>query len=212
MRRIGVTQRVVAIPGRDERRDALDQSWCDVLAACDAVAVPIPNRTADAASFVDGLRLDGVLLSGGNDVAEAPGGSEVAPERDALESELIELCAVRALPLVGVCHGLQRLVVHYGGRLARVAGHVGEPHGLTERPGVFPVALPERVNSFHDFGVLEGDVGESLRVGAVAGGGLVEAVAHRMRRQWGILWHPERGARDERDVRLLKTLFSGGRD
>src|SRR3954451_15888213 len=102
-RRVGLTQRVDDIAGRDERRDALDQAWTEFLALAGAVPVPIPNRLAGVAGFVDSTQLDLLVLTGANDVATLPGAEQPAPERDAIERSLLGLARQRALPLLGVC-------------------------------------------------------------------------------------------------------------
>lgn len=209
MLRIAITQRVVAVPGTAERRDGLDQAWAELLGGLGWLAVPVPNRTADPAAFLSELGIDGVVLSGGNDVSEAPGAIDASVGRDALETRLIDVCSERDIPLLGVCRGLQRMVVRYGGRLSRLAGHAGRPHPVEPAATRFPVPVRTRVNSFHDFGVWEEHLGGALMAAGKAADGSVEAVLHPGRRQWGILWHPERGARDERDVRLLQARFGG---
>ncbi len=169
--------------------------------------MPIPNRLSDPGAFLDALGIQGVILSGGNDLAGAPQASTVAPERDRLEAQLIETCAQRDVPLLGVCRGLQHLVVHYGGRLSAIDRHVGHHHPITVRSGVLPLADRIEVNSYHDYGANETDLGPHLRAAAVAPDGSVEAVAHGSRRQWGIMWHPERAPRDPRDLDLMSALF-----
>lgn len=207
MLRIAITQRVVSVPDGAERRDCLDQAWTALFADLGWIAVPVPNRTSDVTAFLSELRIDGVVLSGGNDVSEAPGAADVSIDRDFLETRLLDACHERDISVLGVCRGLQRIVVHYGGRLSRLAGHAGEAHSVEPGATRFPVPVRNEVNSFHDFGVWEVDLGGVLRAAVKAGDGSVEAVLHPGRRQWGILWHPERGMRDDRDVRLLQARF-----
>lgn len=206
---IAVSQRVVTNDEHGERRDTLDQAWVELLGARGWTVVPVPNRLGDPGRFLTELSIDGVLLSGGNDLAAAPGGSDVAPERDALERRLLDECAARDLPLFGVCRGLQHLVVHHGGRLSEVDRHIREPHPIRAREGVLPLCDRPSVNTFHRFGVREEDVPPTLRVAAVASDGSVEAVAHASLRQWAIMWHPERAPRDPRDLELMGALFDG---
>lgn len=212
MLRLGLTQRVVVVESRGERRDALDQAWTECLAAMGYLPVPLPNSIACLERLVDALGLDGFVLTGGNDLGHLPGARDPAPERDALEHRLIDLAAARSLPLLGVCRGFQMLVTHHGGALAPVKRHAGTTHSIVSRahPSV-PLSDRATVNSFHDFGVREDFVGDALRILATAPDGTVEAVAHRELPQWGVLWHPERAPRDHRDAELFQALFEGGR-
>ena len=70
--------------------------------------------------------LDGLLLSGGEDVAPSLYGAEphpmlgeVNPERDAFEMGLIGEARARDLPMFGICRGIQVLNVAFGGSLVQ---------------------------------------------------------------------------------------------
>ncbi len=193
MQRIGLSQRVDAVPGRDERRDGLDQRWHSVCRNMGALAVPLPNGPATAAELVDGLGLHGIILTGGNDVAEAPLASNVAPVRDRLERALIELCLGRGLPLLGVCRGMQMINVALGGYLGRTDGHAGVDHMISSADNA-PWPKSRRVNSYHDVCIPIEGLAPSLRCLARAENGDVEAFRHAGGRCHGIMWHPEREA------------------
>jgi putative glutamine amidotransferase len=211
MIRLGLTQRVEVVPGRDERREGLDQAWTSLLLDHGFLPVPLPSG-CDARLLVAELRLDGIILTGGNDLARLPGASGAAPERDRFESRLLEACAERGLPVLGVCRGLQTMVARAGGELVRVTDHAGTRHGIRARPrrGI-PLADREEVNSFHRFGIAPDGLGCELEPVAFAPDGTVEAAAHRRLPQWGIMWHPERTPRDARDAAILRALFAGAR-
>ena len=208
MKTIALTMRV---DGARERRDALDQNWYAVLAGLGYRIVLIPNYpevAGGAQAFLTDLGIDGVILTGGNDLEGTPGAKNVAKERDALEGALIEACAARDLPLLGVCRGMQRLVAYYGGELAPVEGHVATMHAIQPTgEGSLPLSDVREVNSYHDFGVPKSGLPDSLIVSATTDGEWVEAVSHESLRQWGILWHPERDPMDARDARLIGALF-----
>jgi putative glutamine amidotransferase len=208
MIRLGLTQRVEIVAGRDERRDCLDQAWTRLLTAHGFFPIPLPNCTEDVETCVKDLALQGVVLTGGNDLGHLPGAATCAPERDRFELRLLEVCSNRELPVLGVCRGLQVLVSAAGGELVRVANHVGRLHGIRSHPqqGI-PLSDREQVNSFHEFGVSADALGRDLVPVAFAPDGSVEAAVHNRLPQWGIMWHPERSPHDERDVELLRALF-----
>lgn len=208
--RIGLTQRVEVLADRGERRDCLDQAWFDLLFALDWLPVPLPNRPALALRMVEELGLDGLIFTGGNDLAQLPGATNCAPERDATERALLELARTRSLPLLGVCRGLQLLVDAFGGRLTRVDGHVRHDHAIVRVAAGF--ALPERrvVNSFHGWGVRAEDLGPGLRALALADDGTIEAlhVVDAAAPIVGWMWHPERGVPDAADLASLRAVFA----
>jgi len=207
--RIGLTQRVEDVAGRGERRDALDQAWAALLTELGFVPLPVPNAHPAPAAFVDQLELDGIVLTGGNDLVGLPGATDVAPERDDVERALIEACVVRDVPVLGVCRGMQMLATAWGATLVAVSGHAGAQHALhTNGPTPLPVGPRDAVSSFHRFAVArDGLAGADLIAAAWAPDGSVEALVHRRLPQWGIMWHPERGPADERDRLVFERLF-----
>ncbi len=212
MFKIGLTQRVEVLPDRGERRDCLDQAWTHLLADNGFVPVPLPNRIDDVAILFDRIGLDGIIFTGGNDLAHLPGATHAAPERDAFERRLLQICTVRNIPVLGVCRGMQMLVDYYGGTITAVDHHVARRHGIVVQSESDAILMGrEAVNSFHRYGVQAGGIPDDLRILAIAPDGTVEAVAHRRLPQWALMWHPERVPQDPGDVRLIRDLFGGPR-
>ena len=179
------------VSDRGERRDGLDQRWQALFAELGALAVPLPNCVTSAQALLEGLALDAIVLTGGNDVAEAPEATNVAPERDRLERDLISECLARGLPLMGICRGMQMINVVLGGRVERTTGHAGVEHRISVADSRH---WPDqwRVNSYHDICIPLADLAPSLRCLARAENGDVEAFAHAEAMCHGIMWHPER--------------------
>lgn len=197
MIRVAVTQRVDVIPGRDERRDALDQRLVDFLARIDVLPLPMPNGLQARGlltSWLNGLRPEGLVLSGGNDV-----GAE--PDRDVSENVAIEWAMAARLPVLGLCRGMQSLGVQAGGKLVRVDGHVRTRHVLAGE-------IARSVNSFHDFAL--STVPNGYRVLASAEDRHIEAMRHLHLPIEGWMWHPEREAEFSEDdlVRARRLLHS----
>jgi len=181
-----------------------------------------------AEALVD--RLDGLLLSGGNDidpgsygaVAHAATGN-TRPERDAAELALVRAALDRELPILGICRGMQLLNVAVGGDLIQhLPDLVGGEHHQP-RPGSFAIhpvrlvpgsraaaLLGEELEgaSCHHQGV--GRLGRGLQVTGSASDGIVEAV--EMTAQgfvMGVQWHPEEHAQE--DPRLFVALVEAAR-
>jgi gamma-glutamyl-gamma-aminobutyrate hydrolase PuuD len=189
--RVGLTQRVVVVPS-GERRDSLDQRWPALLVRLGARPVPIPN-VPESTNVIGDLGLSGLILTGGNDLADVESAMDTAPERDALESALLTEAVGQSIPVLGVCRGMQMIVRHHGGKIVRVPGHAGTVHGV--RPVAGPNALAPQdtvVRSYHNFGVVSDGLAGGLSAVALASDGTIEAVMHPTVAQWGIMWHPER--------------------
>ena len=208
MRRIGITQRVDE-SATGERRDALDQNWTRLLLALGCCPVPLGAYLEPVGACLDALDLAGVVFSGGTDLVGTEGATATAPERDAFERAVMAECFRRDLPLLGICRGVQALNLFLGGGLGALSGHVAVRHRVTAAPAAFPFWEPSfTVNSYHRFGVSPALLAPDLEAIAFADDGSVEAVAHRKRRCWGLLWHPEREAPfDSRDLRTLEHIF-----
>lgn len=208
LKKIGLTQRVENLPDRNERRDCLDQAWTTMLLDCGYTPVPLPNLTTDVPELLRAYGLGGLILTGGNDIADLPGARNTAPERDRFETLLLRHSAQEGMPLLGVCRGLQMLMRHYGGTLSPVGNHVACRHPLIveDAPGA-PLTDRDEINSFHDFGIARADLGSELVVLASAPDGSIEAVRHQRYNQWGIMWHPERDPSDPRDATLIRKIF-----
>ena len=208
MKRIGLTQRLATLKDRNERRECLDQAWSQLLAEIEMLAVPLSNRATDTETIVSELKLEGIILTGGNDLSHLPGAMNTAPERDDFEHKLLDVCSERKIPVLGVCRGLQMIVTHYGGKVTPVKGHVATYHGLAVlRRDIMPLSDREKVNSFHNFGITKENIASDLTVIATAPDGTIEAAAHRKFSQWGIMWHPERPPHDEEDKALIRKIF-----
>ncbi len=203
-KRLGITTRV-ALAHYGEARDCLAQDWGAFLAHAlpECAWMPLPNLGEGIVEFAERWQLDGVILSGGNDI----GTSAV---RDATESKLVELARERRWPLFGVCRGLQFLQHLHGGQLAELegGGHAGTRHALV-RCGGDTLPLPSgTVNSFHDQAVLTGTLAAPLVPLAESEDGVVEACRHPKLPWAATMWHPEREETPVlQDVALVRALF-----
>lgn len=195
MKRLGITQRVEVVADYGERRDCLDQRWSAFAQELRLVPVPLPNLRREAVpSLLDALELDAVVISGGNSLSLFdPDARDAAPERDVFESALIDEALNRAIPIVGVCRGMQMINVHLGGDLGLLKGHIATRHDLTVVPAYASiVATP--VNSFHQYAIPHDCLAPELVPIASDADKNVEAFAHRNLRIAGVMWHPEREA------------------
>ena len=93
------------------------------------------------------------------------------------------------------------------GRLRSVSDHTAVRHRVH---GTLVGEDGREVNSYHDQGLLDADLGEELDAVAWADDGVVEALRHRRRPWLGIMWHPERDTPvASTDRELIKQHFLG---
>lgn len=197
MKTVAVTQRVSVVPSYGERRDCLDQVWTKLLAACELLPILIPNVPETALALCEMAGVAGLVLTGGNDLAECGGD---APERDATEYALLAWAERRRLPVLGVCRGMQVIQHRFDVPLRSVEGHV------TKSQVIRVDGEPREVNSYHHFAAL--DSRPPLDVWAVSDDGVVKAIRHSAQPITGIMWHPERSTPfSPADVALFRRIF-----
>ncbi len=205
----------------EQPADLLPAEYARAVEAAGGVPVLLPpSDPTVAVEVVD--RLDGLVISGGADVApqrygEAPGEHTVSwrDDRDAWELALLDAADARELPVLGVCRGMQVMAVHAGGRLAQhvpeVVGHERHnPGGATYGATEIRLQAGSRIAALLPDGVVgtchhHQSVAEHPGFSAVAWAddGLLEAMeAPGERFRVGIQWHPE--AAD--DARLFAGL------
>ena len=200
---------------------AITQLYADAVAREGAEPLVI-QPSADRATWGQAFaRMSGLLLSGGADIdphrygAQIAGAVDIQPERDELELEAWRAAAVQALPVLGICRGLQAINVFSGGRLVQhVEGHDGpgwrqgpaRVHRLRIASGTQlarilrptnPGGFVVQVNSSHHQAVRAEDLAPGLIASGWApspAGDLVEALegSDPGRLVLGVQCHPER--------------------
>ena len=211
------------------------QNYTEAVARHGAEAILL-NPGLPPAARTDALAtMDGLLLAGGPDIDPGRYGRHRLPsdsvelDRDALEAEAWAAAAERALPVVGVCRGLQAINVFSGGTLIQhLDGHSGPAwgrgpaatHPLRVEPGtrlariLFPTNVRGgvvQVNSYHHQAVGPADLAPGLVPSARAAsraGELIEGLETRDGRfVLGVQCHPERTDSTPKSFERLFAFF-----
>jgi putative glutamine amidotransferase len=160
--------------------------------------------------------LDGLLLTGGEDIDPAWYQAEPSPrlyppsrERDLFELALFAAARQMELPILGVCRGIQLVNIAMGGTLyqdlpSERPGEVDHDvpgdrtmrtHGVRLAPGSRAEAAlgsaPLTVNSFHHQAIR--DLAKGLVATGWSDDGLIEAAESEPEAPWllAVQWHPE---------------------
>lgn len=207
--RIGITQRVEEVASYKERRDCLDQQWFVLLEELGLSAVPIPNSLKNVQQWLKAQQLQGVILSGGNDLSALSGASNSAKERDQTEFAILNYFGKHYLPVLGVCRGLQMINIYLEGQLIMVEGHVATRHSVKAQNAKSLFSQYKEVNSFHGWGFTKQQLGKDLVACLVnESDDTIEAVHHKSLPWTGIMWHPEREYPfNDLDKQLIKQIF-----
>lgn len=182
--------------------------------AAGGIAVVVPPQSCAPGEVLD--RIDGLMLTGGNDLESSLYGEDAHseaeapdPERDAWEFALVREAIARDMPFLGICRGMQVMNVAFGGSLTQ---HLPESLGTTdhrrttgsfdgndhlvdlEEGSLIARAAGEVVHSVpsHHHQAVD-RVGDGLALtGVSSGDGVAEAIelpGHRF--ALGVQWHPE---------------------
>jgi putative glutamine amidotransferase len=207
----------------DQRADVLPAQYAEAVVACGGVPLLLPPVDVMGAAEAVVRRLDGLVVSGGADVDPAtydaaphPRTAGWRPDRDAWELALLTAAEAVALPVLGVCRGMQLMAVHAGGHLDQhtpdLVGHEAHSPGgdafgaiaVSTAAGSRLAALvgPSlEVNCHHHQSVSEHP---GYVATAHAEDGTLEAMEAESAERFcvGVQWHPETAA----DVGLLAGL------
>ena len=232
---IGITSRTAPVPPSGMLSIMVQQAYTNAILQAGGVPVLIPSNIPESGWRKLFQRLDGILFTGGPDIAiERFGGVPhptvygVDETRDSLELGLANLAADSEKPFMGICRGCQVVNVALGGTLYT---HIPDQHSNAlqhEYPGedgipartavVHSVRIEEgsriskvlgepilNVNSLHHQGIK--DVAPSLKAVAFAPDGIVEAVEMPEHPfAIAVQWHPE-WLTDQEPIRRLFKAF-----
>lgn len=189
-------------------------NYADAIAEVGGMPMILPYHTENIGAALE--LCDGVVITGSRP------GVRVEAAREAFESALIAAAIGSGVPLLGICHGMQLIGQHLGGRV--VTGPDGDDgpsrhipqivpdrtvHGITLAPDMGLSKLTTRntaeVNSLHRH-VLMGP--GQFRIAARADDGVIEAIEGEATAFClGVQWHPEYRL-TELDRAILATFVS----
>jgi putative glutamine amidotransferase len=218
-------------PGPKPPRYGLNQSYVRALTAagCAPVLIPLLDDDERLRAIYD--RLDGIVFSGGADVAPQEYGEEpidnlnvVEAPRDRTELTLARWAFADDLPTLGICRGQQVLNVALGGTLWQDLRHQGvtsvehsDADGRARTALMHRVSLdPDsrlaqlidetivEVNSLHHQAIKT--VAPPLKVTGTAPDGVIESLESDDRRFLiAVQWHPE----EIDGLPWIQRLFAG---
>jgi N5-(cytidine 5'-diphosphoramidyl)-L-glutamine hydrolase len=205
-KKIGITLRIEKIKKYNEKRDAISHDWVKFLEKINVIPIFIPNTLNNTKQFLEEMKLDGLIMSGGDNK-----GDDI--ERDNTEKEIIEFAVKRKIPLLGICRGMQIINNFFGGNQVTTNNmkHVIEHHKIDLIGDVVQNHFQTKemkVNSFHNNIINKNSIGKNLEIFALAEmDNTVEGFYHEKFPILGIMWHPEREQNISKEIELMKIFY-----
>jgi putative glutamine amidotransferase len=178
------------------------------------IILPVTTDEKIISQYID--LIDGLILTGGDDINPKLFNEEFLPEtevpdndRDNFDLTLIKYAFKKKIPILGICRGMQLLNICFNGSLyqdLKYNNKIKLKHyqsfenpdipvhkiNLTEGSVLNDIFRDELwVNSFHHQGIKK--VGEKLKISAYSTDNLVEGIEYTEDEQFvlGVQWHPE---------------------
>lgn len=219
MRKIGITSRVIR-NGNGNLSDSIEHAYLEYFSNLGFVPLIVPNNGFILKEYVNDLKLDGIVLSGGGDVSYSYQNRTILERdddqkiRDEVEASLIQWAIAHNKPVFGICRGMQFINVFFGGKVSRDIkeelgySHVGVNHFVQVVDEKFCSRERFEVNSYHNHGVFLKDLASQLTPFAIIDNRLVEGFYHQSLPIVAVQWHPERSITSQISVKIIESVFS----
>ena len=200
----------------------LRRTYLDMVEVAGGIPVILPPKAALREEMLD--RVDGVIMTGGDDIDVSRFGIALHPKAECMPAERqdAEFALLKALdqrhdkPVLGICLGMQLMGFHRGATL------------IQHLPDVIPDGERHRNDAIH---AVEAERGSPLRAGLVrswhhqaitdvkgfdiiarSDDGVVEGIVDPKRRFYlGVQWHPERTEAEETGLSVVRSLVDAAR-
>ena len=213
---IGITADLADNYARNRR------TYIDMVADAGGVPVLLPTIAALREEMLD--RVDGVIITGGDDIDVSKFGIPLHPKAECMHAERqdAEFALLRALdarpdkPVLGICLGMQLMGVHRGNPLIQHLGDVLPNADRHRNDAIHPVEAERgsllksgAVRSWHHQAISEA---KGFDIIARSDDGVIEGIVDPQRRFYlGVQWHPERTEAPETGLGVVQTLVEHAR-
>ncbi|MBZ9786731.1 gamma-glutamyl-gamma-aminobutyrate hydrolase family protein [Psychroflexus sp. CAK57W] len=198
---IAVSMRETQASAYKEVRDTIARDWPEYLNKVfyDAKWLFVPNIKEDVIEYLNQWQVNGLILSGGDDLGDCP-------DRDATEHIMFNYALEKEWPVLGVCRGMQAIYTWLGGRVILsndefIKYHVAKNHDIFFQGNRYSV------NSYHRLMLDSKTCPKNLdAIGICVQDNTIEAYLGN--NILGLMWHPERESKPkEWEISFIRNFF-----
>ena len=200
----------------------LRRTYLDMVEAAGGIPMILPPKAVLREEMLD--RVDGVILTGGDDIDVSKFGIPLHPKAECMPAERqdAEFALLQALdarpdkPVLGICLGMQLMGVHRGNPLIQHLGDLLPDADRHRNDAIHPVEAERgsllksgAVRSWHHQAIAEA---KGFDIIARSDDGVIEGIVDPKRRFYlGVQWHPERTEAEETGLGVVRTLIEHAR-
>lgn len=191
MRKIAVTQNLVESKFENEIRETLDTMYSKLIFECGFIPIVLPYEI-NFEIYFSLFKIDGVLLTGGNDLSVCRT-NKLSLVRDDFEKKLLKFCIINEIPVFGICRGMQIIADFFNSSFNVIKNEVNTRHLIKVNPiSRFYIDLNkiDEVNSYHNFSIDK--LSSDFIISVTNEIGVIKAIEHKKKAIFGQMWHPER--------------------
>ena len=200
MYRFVITMRITNAKGYFYPRDSISFDWSKYMLSAfpDSQFVYIPNIEEKVIDYIKKLKIDVLILSGGDDTG-------ITTRRDNTELLVLKYALKKKIPVIAICRGLQLVHMYFDGKIGIGNSEFLKEHNSTNHMVKIDGFIRD-VNSYHSNYLIEESISEKFEIYARnVKDNSVEGL--RNKNILAMMWHPERDGKILKWNKLLIKKF-----
>ena len=203
MFRFGITSRITESLDYFEIRNSLSQDWSDYFLEKfpNHVWVSIPNQGFKSIEYFKSLKLNVLILSGGDNLGDTI-------KRDETEVSLLEYALQNSIPVIGICRGMQLIHVYFGGQIEYGNIDFSKIHKSKHHTIIYKEKDQVVVNSYHTNKIVESTLSKQFSIlSRCTEDNSIESFYNK--KILCMMWHPERKMKSSNwSTNLIKNFLN----
>lgn len=167
------------IEAHDEVHNTLDNRWSEFFNNANICPICLPNQPDLVIKMLESNIARAAILTGGGEFSH-----QLSDKRSQVERLVMAWAENNNYPIIGVCRGMQSMMLYKDALLSPCKGQVSQQQQITFRNELI------EVNSFHNFECI--NLSPEFEIIGTGHDGVIKAVIGKQLPWLAIMWHPER--------------------